>query len=105
VRHRQARLDKHHQFAPRSAAANASVTSGRTGVCGEAQLPVEELIIGFLQPARTQHLVRQIVHVLQGEQPLHQAGRQARLAPTGRADAGKAPIEKPSIIRECIVRS
>ena len=63
----------------------------------EAQLAAEELVIGVLQPARAQHLVRQVVHVLQDQQPGHQPGRQARLARTRRADAGKAPIEKPPI--------
>jgi hypothetical protein len=63
----------------------------------EAQLAAEELVIRVLQPARAQHLVRQIVHVLQHEQSRHQPGRQAGLARTGRTDTGKAPIEKPPI--------
>jgi hypothetical protein len=63
----------------------------------EAQLAAEELVIRVLQPARAQHLVRQVVHVLQDEQPCHQPGRQAGLARTWRAHAGKAPIEKPPI--------
>src|SRR5215469_15891887 len=60
----------------------------------EAQLAAQELVIGVLQPARAQHLVRQVVHVLQDEEARHQPGREARLARTRRADAGKAPIEK-----------
>jgi hypothetical protein len=36
-------------------------------------------------------------HTLQDEQPRHQPGRQAGLARTQRADAGKAPIEKTPI--------
>ena len=63
----------------------------------EAQLAAEELVIRVLQPERAQRLVRQIVHVLQDEQPRHQPGRQAGLARTGRADAGKAAIEEPPI--------
>jgi len=63
----------------------------------EAQLAAEELIIRVLQPAPAQRLVRQVVHVLQDKQPRHQPGRQAGLARTWRADAGKASVEKPPI--------
>src|SRR5258707_9412644 len=40
----------------------------------EAQFTAEELVIRVLQPARTQDLVRHVVHVLQDEQPGHQPG-------------------------------
>jgi hypothetical protein len=63
----------------------------------EAQFTAEELVIRVLQPARTQHFVRQVVHVLQNEQPGHQPGRQARLARTRRADAGKPAVKKRPI--------
>jgi len=63
----------------------------------EAQFAAEELVIRVLQPARAQHLVRQIVHVLQDEQPRHQPGRQRRLPRSGRAHAGKPLVEKPPI--------
>jgi hypothetical protein len=46
---------------------------------GQAPAPV-------LQPARAQHLVRQVVHVLQDEQPGNQPRRQRRLTSTWRAD-------------------
>src|SRR4030088_1909456 len=39
----------------------------------EAQFAAEELVIRVLQPARAQDLVRQVVHVLQDEQPPSQA--------------------------------
>jgi len=61
------------------------------------QLAAEELIIRVLQPARAQHLVRQIVHVLQDEQPGHQPGRQRRLSRPGRAYAGKPAVEKAPV--------
>jgi len=63
----------------------------------EAQFPAEELVIRVLQPARAQHFVRQIVHVLQDQQPRHQSGRQSRLSLARRAYAGKAPVEKTPI--------
>jgi hypothetical protein len=63
----------------------------------KAQLAAEELVIRVLQPARAQHLVRQIGHVLEDEQPRHQPCRQWRPPLTRRAHAGKALIEKPPI--------
>jgi hypothetical protein len=67
-------------------------------VCGRTQLATEELVIQVLQPTRAQRLIRQVLHVLQDEQPRHQPGRQPGLAQAWRADAGKAPIEKPPSI-------
>src|SRR5215472_4837995 len=46
----------------------------------EAHLTAEELVIRVLQPTRTQHLVGQVVHVLEDEQSRYQAGRKRRLA-------------------------
>jgi hypothetical protein len=63
----------------------------------ETQFAAEELIIRVLQPARAQNLVRQVVHVLQDEQPRYQPRRQRRLPHTRRADAGKPAVEKPPI--------
>jgi murein L,D-transpeptidase YcbB/YkuD len=63
----------------------------------EAQFTAEELVIRVLQPARAQRLVRQVVHVLQNQQPRYQSRRQARLTGSRRADAGKAAVEKPPI--------
>ena len=60
----------------------------------EAQFAAEELVIRVPQPARTEHLVRQVVHVIQDEQPRHQPGRQRRLPHTRCAYAGKTAVEK-----------
>jgi hypothetical protein len=98
VRHRQALLDQRHQRL--LAEPLAPMRQGRAverQPVAEAQLTAKELVIRVLQPARAQHFVRQIVHVLQDKQPRHQTGRQAGLARTRRADAGKALIEKPPI--------
>jgi hypothetical protein len=82
---------------PRLAVADA-MTSGRTQqLMAEAQFAAEELVIRVLQPARAQHFVRQVVHVLENEQPRHQPCRQPGLPRTWRAHAGKALIEKPPI--------
>ena len=63
----------------------------------EAQLAAEELVIRVLQPTRAQRFVRQVVHVLEDQQPRHQPGRQAGLARTWGANPRKAPIEKPPV--------
>ena len=64
----------------------------------EAQLAAEVLVIGVLDPARAQHLVREIVHVLQDEQAGHQPRRQAGCpGPVWHTD--KAVIQKPPIDR------
>jgi hypothetical protein len=68
--------------APRPGAdANASATNVRQAVA-EAQLAAEELVIGVLQPARTQHLVRQVVHVPIGALPA--SARRVRASPACR---------------------
>ena len=63
----------------------------------KAQFAAEELVIRVLQPARAQHFVRQVVHVLENEQPGHQPCRQPGLPRTRRARAGEALIEKSPI--------
>jgi hypothetical protein len=63
----------------------------------ETQFAAEELVIRVLQPARAQNLVRQVVHVLQDEQPRYQPRRQRRLPHTRRANTGKSAVEKPPI--------
>jgi len=60
----------------------------------EALLAAEELIIGVLDPARAQRLVRQIVHVLEDQQPGHQPRRQRRLTGPGPARRAETAIEK-----------
>jgi hypothetical protein len=100
VRHRQALLEERDQL--RLAQPLAPMRQRRTverQLVAEAQFAAEELVIRVLQPARAQHLVRQIVHVLQDQQPAHQPGRQRRLTRSGRAHAGKPLVEKPPIDR------
>jgi hypothetical protein len=60
----------------------------------ERQLAAEVLVIRVLQPARAQHLVAEVVHVLQNEQPSHQPRRQARLAGAGQAHRTEPVVEK-----------
>ncbi|MGF6430983.1 hypothetical protein AB7M47_008101 [Bradyrhizobium elkanii] len=60
----------------------------------EAQLAAEVLIIGVLDPAAAQHLIREIVHVLQDEQAGDKPRRQARLPWAGLAHRTKAVIQK-----------
>ena len=98
VRHRQALLEQRDQLL--LAQPLAPMRQRRTverQLVAEAQFAAEELVIRVLQPARAQHLVRQIVHVLQDQQPGHQPGRQRRLTRSGRAHAGKPLVEKPPI--------
>jgi len=63
----------------------------------EAQLAAEVLVIGVLDPAGAQHLIREIVHVLQDEQAGDKPRRQARLPRTGLAHRTKAVIQKPPV--------
>ena len=60
----------------------------------ETQFAAEELVIRVLQPARAQHLVREVVHVLEDQQSRYQPRRQWRAAVTRRAHAGKPAVEK-----------
>lgn len=95
VRHRQALLDESHELLLTQALpppCHRGAVERR--LVAEAQLTAEELEIRVLDPPRTQHLVRQIVHVLEDEEPGHQPRRQARLARSGRAYRAKAPVEK-----------
>ena len=62
----------------------------------EVLLAAEVLVIGVLDPTGAEHLVRQIVRVLQDSEAGHQPGRQRRLA--GRVGvnlAEFAPDERP----------
>jgi hypothetical protein len=100
VRHRQALLKQCHQllFAQTLPPMRQRRALERQLVA-EAQLAAEELVVRVLQPARAQNLVRQVVHVLQDEQPRYQPRRQRRLSRTRCANAGKPPVEKPPIDR------
>jgi hypothetical protein len=60
----------------------------------EAQLAAEELVVRVLEPARAQRLVREVVHVLQDEEPRDQPRRQAGLARTGGAHRAEPSIEE-----------
>ena len=82
VRHRQALLEQRDQLLlaqalppmrQRGAVERQFVT--------EAQFAAEKLVIRVLQPARAQHLVRQVVHVLQDEQTPPPAASAAAAAP------------------------
>ena len=63
----------------------------------EAQLAAEVLVIGVLDPARAQRLVREVVRVLQDEESGHQPRRQTGLAWSCLTDRGKAPIEEAPV--------
>jgi len=49
-------------------------------LCRKNSSPQGQLIIGVLDPALAQHLVREIVHVLEDREPCYQPGRQRRTA-------------------------
>jgi hypothetical protein len=100
VRHRQALLQQADQllFAQALAPMGQRRAVERQFVT-EAQFAAEELVIRVLQPARAQRLVRQIVHVLQDQQPGYQPGRQWRLSGARRAHPGKPRVEKLPIDR------
>jgi hypothetical protein len=63
----------------------------------EAQLAAKELVIRVLDPARAQRLVRQVVRVLQDEEPGDQPCRQAGLARSRLANRAEATIEEAPI--------
>jgi hypothetical protein len=80
---------------------SAAPFSSQIAVCpvvAEVQFTAEELVIRVLQPARAQNLVRQIVHVLQDEQPRHQPGRQAGLPGPAAHMLAKRPSRNPQSI-------
>jgi hypothetical protein len=98
VRHRQALLQQRHQLLLAEALAPMRQRGAvERQLVAEAQFAAEELVIRVLQPARAQCLVRQIVHVLQDQQPGHQPGRQAGLSRAGRTHPGKPGVEKTPI--------
>ena len=63
----------------------------------EELLPTEELEIGILDPAVTQRLIAQVVHVLEKRQACHQLRRQRRAAGTIRIDRSELRLQKPLI--------
>ena len=74
----------------------------------EELLAAEELVIGVLHPALTQHFVGQIVRVLQDRQPRHQPCRQRRLAGLVAVDRPKpffqeAPVDRPRQLHQRMV--
>ena len=81
VRDGQALLNERHELLlaePLAPARQRGAVEGQ--LVAEALLAAEELVIRVLDPARAQHLVGQVVHVLQDEEPGHQPRRQRRLA-------------------------
>ena len=61
----------------------------------EELLAAEELVIGVLDPALAQHLVGQVIGVLEDRQPRHQSRRQRRLARIVRVDRPELPSRNP----------
>src|SRR5580704_12055599 len=65
----------------------------------EELLPTKELEIGILDPAVTQRLIAQVVHVLEKRQACHQPRRQRRAAGAIRIDRSELRLQKPPIDR------
>src|SRR6516164_720568 len=65
----------------------------------EELLPTEELEIGILDPAVTQRLIAQVVHVLEKRQACHQLRRQRRAAGAIRIDRSELRLQKAPIDR------
>src|SRR6476646_2616841 len=65
----------------------------------EELLPTKELEIGILDPAVTQRLIAQVVHVLEKRQACHQPRRQRRAAGAIRIDRSELHLQKPPIDR------
>jgi hypothetical protein len=65
----------------------------------EELFAAEELVIGVLDPALAQHLVGEIIGVLEDRQPRHQSRRQWRAARIIRVDRPKPPFQEPPIHR------
>ena len=57
-------------------------------------LAAEVLVIGVFDPALAQHLVGQVVGVLEDRQPRHQSRRQWRAARIIRVDRPKLPFQE-----------
>src|SRR5471032_705954 len=65
----------------------------------EKLLAAEVLVIGVLDPALAQRLIRQVVGVLEDDQPGHQSGRQRRMAGIIRVDLPEATFQEAPIHR------
>jgi hypothetical protein len=99
VRDRETLLDQRHQlFLTQALAPPCQRRAVERQLVAEAQFTAEVLVIGVLEPARAQHFVREVVHMLQDEEPGDEPGRQARLARPRRTDRGKRPSRKPQSI-------
>ena len=61
----------------------------------EELLAAEELVIGVLDPALAQHLVGEVIGVLEDGQPRHQSRRQRRAAGIIRVDLAERPSRNP----------
>jgi hypothetical protein len=59
----------------------------------EELLAAEVLVIGVFHPALAQHLVGEVIRVLEDGQPRHQSRRQRRLAGAVRVDLAEAPLQ------------
>ena len=95
VRHRQTFLDQRDELVLAEPLAPARHRrSIEWQPVAEAQLAAEVLVIGVLDPASAQHLIREIVHVLEDEQAGDKPRRQSRLPRTGLANRTKAVIQK-----------
>lgn len=70
----------------------------------EKLFAAKELIIGVLDPAHAQNLVREIMHVLQDRQARHQPCRQRRLARTVGVGGAETLLQKAPIDRRCELR-
>src|SRR5271154_5875262 len=97
-RRRQALLDQRDQllFAHPLAPAGQRRAIGRRLVLEEL-LAAEQLVIGVLDPARAQLLVREIVHVLEDRQPRHQPGRKRRMAGFVGVDRAEPLLQEPPV--------
>ncbi len=95
VGHRQALLDQSNQLVFTKPLAPTSQRAALEGqLVAEAQLAAEVLVVGVLHPARAQHLVGEVLGMLEDEEAGHQPRRQTRLAGASRAHRGEAAIEK-----------
>ncbi len=68
----------------------------------------EELVVGVLDPARAQILVREIMRVLEDRKPCHQPRRQRRMPGLVRIDRAepfleKAPVDRPTELRQRVI--
>jgi hypothetical protein len=65
----------------------------------EKLLAAEVLVIGVLDPALAQHLIGQVIGVLEDGQPGHQSRRQRRMAGIIRVDLAEATFQEAPIHR------